>query len=399
MSTDKSHVKELQKEMIRVRKHLKDWEHYFEIKHKHKPTVENIAERPKVEKVYKEYNRLKKQFKQAIAATKSAHASSQPDLLGSSSQASHSCHASPSSSRRGSSMSIEFVRSPTPRSWSRRMSQSQSSPSSRSRKEAADSVRPREEDEGDDQLLKSDADFSPAAQDAFWMDDSSQKSLLESDSQKSFPEASSQESLSSSQSSVRRRRKKNVALEQKLFGHLIYKPQHTFTQPTQSMRVTATAAEISPILPSSLPRFPATPELTSEPDSPEEFTIETRILDPLRHYDASLFNWNDPDFFVPAGLFASVRARTTVTTPLLNEPKRRARVLKELQQGTLGEKKKRDDLANLDDELQRFIQENSQPDREPFATASAEEPSSIYVKKPIQKRQTRLYKLKFVDTV
>ncbi|CAO3628391.1 unnamed protein product [Cunninghamella blakesleeana] len=56
-------INRLNKELLKIKKGLKDWEHNFYKKYQKKPTLDDIKARPKVERVYKDYNVKKRQLK------------------------------------------------------------------------------------------------------------------------------------------------------------------------------------------------------------------------------------------------------------------------------------------------------------------------------------------------
>ncbi|KAI9306148.1 hypothetical protein BJ944DRAFT_55163 [Cunninghamella echinulata] len=95
----------------------------------------------------------------------------------------------------------------------------------------------------------------------------------------------------------------------------------------------------------------------------ENLIITERQLDPFRNYDPSLFAWDDPDFIVTPGLFSSVKARSTIMSPMMkDDPTRYRRVLDALNNGTLGEKRREEDEdGGLEDDLKQFISEYSTP--------------------------------------
>ncbi|KAI9478368.1 MAG: hypothetical protein EXX96DRAFT_570578 [Benjaminiella poitrasii] len=150
-------------------------------------------------------------------------------------------------------------------------------------------------------------------------------------------------------------------------------------------------------------------KMTTDDDDDEEerlFKIEEHKVNPFRHYDPSLFHWDDPTFFVGPGFFNSNKVSRSFMIPFLSEPSRRRRVLRKLEKGTLGivsaENKAMEE--DVDEDLRHFIEANSIPDSNSFESAitsidekTLNDTAPAYKKKPLQRRQTRLFKLKFID--
>jgi hypothetical protein len=108
------------------------------------------------------------------------------------------------------------------------------------------------------------------------------------------------------------------------------------------------------------PRVPFEP-IVYESDGEEPLEIEEHVDDPFRHYYPALFRWDDSNFRVGPEFFVSTKALKSFGMPYLNEPLRRARVLKKLEKGTLG-------LAipenyeiekDMPDDLREFIEQNT----------------------------------------
>ncbi|KAI8373501.1 hypothetical protein EDC96DRAFT_41717 [Choanephora cucurbitarum] len=131
-------------------------------------------------------------------------------------------------------------------------------------------------------------------------------------------------------------------------------------------------------------------------DDMEGIEIVNHVVDPFRHYDPSVFHWEDPSFTIGPGFFGAA----TKVTMMLNDPMRRDRVLRKLEKGTLGEVSEENQAMEdeLEEEIRQFIAQHHIIDHTIPPETTQTEKAFVYKKKPLQKRQTRLYKLKFVET-
>ncbi|ORX53552.1 hypothetical protein DM01DRAFT_1383576 [Hesseltinella vesiculosa] len=354
--------KGLQREILLIKKGLKEWEYNFTEKYNRKPTMQDIEARPKVLKVYKDYHNKKKLLK--------LPPKDKPK---------------PTSPHRH----VAYIRSPN---FDRvrpvegiPMTSSKRRPST-----AFDSQysQPERTNSSSQPTPDTPTTMSAATEDAFW-----------------FP--------STQPTDTKRRKKKNVALEQKLIGHLMWKPRDTLSAALKAERDSQQAPEkdaheetsgsqLKASMPTAPPRYASSLEIGG-------LSIANHQDNHLRHYHPSLFQSaqslgltkdgndddDDDDLFMP-GMFSSVDARTTLMTPMLEkDPDRYCRVVSAMKQGTLGVPRPDDEDVDMDDDLQQFITENTAMDYQPEVE---DKNTPTWKKKPIQKRQTRLYKLKFVDT-
>jgi hypothetical protein len=101
-------------------------------------------------------------------------------------------------------------------------------------------------------------------------------------------------------------------------------------------------------------------EEDDEDDDMEGIEIVNHEVNPFRHYDPSLFHWDDPTFSVGPGFFSS-KACTSFMIPILKDSARRDRVLKKLAKGTLGEVLAENQAMeeDLDEEMREFIANNT----------------------------------------
>ncbi|KAI8078664.1 uncharacterized protein BX664DRAFT_362239 [Halteromyces radiatus] len=262
----------LQKELLKIKKGLKSWEYEFFKKHQRKPTVKDIQERPRVERVYKDYNTKKKQLR--LLAVDPIDSQSQPVSIFDSQSQHQENVSSPSSTnvllspsnkrRRGSHGSVEYIRSPSHRLSRMKYIDHLHQPTttsldfeSRLSKTTTSNTSTTEDTVSSTTTTTTSLTKNTLEEDLFWLGPS-QESIISSQPQNSVMistsssssssaapstkeeeqengqsqlEASSQVSsfLSTDSSNRKKKKKKNTALEHKLFGHLIWKPRDTLS--------------------------------------------------------------------------------------------------------------------------------------------------------------------------
>ncbi|KAI8364185.1 hypothetical protein BD560DRAFT_448503 [Blakeslea trispora] len=390
----------LQRKIFRTKKDLKRWESVFTEKHNRPPTVKDISERPNIEKFYKKYNQLKRELKQANEM-----------------RALEKHIGSPHRHQE----SIEFVRSPH-----------RSSPTQRGMISSQHSVTSLSEFEdmknsfvGTTTATTTATTTTNLAEDeAFWLGVSTHEKSSSNSSVSSSSQASpvSQQSLaqpyassstgtttstgSQTQSSqprlilggsqTQKKKKKSALLrEQELLGrhtfhrrhlhHFQQKAEEEQQQQQQQQQQIKTTSHI-----------PVQPE-NGDDDDMEGIEIVNHVVDPFRHYDPSVFHWEDPSFSIGPGFFGAA----TKVTMMLDDPSRRDRVLRKLEKGTLGEVLEENQAMEdeMEEEIRQFITQHHILDHPiPSEATTDDKKQFVYKKKPLQKRQTRLYKLKFVET-
>ncbi|KAI8332488.1 hypothetical protein BC941DRAFT_436830 [Chlamydoabsidia padenii] len=359
---DPDKTKSLQNELLKIKKGLKDWEYTFFKSHQRKPTIKDIQERPKVERVYKDYNKKKKQLRQ-LSATIVPDTLSQPVLYDSQS--------SPSSSqqkrRRSSQASVEYIRSPSHRLSRMKYVDHLERPATpldfgSSSSQTTDQVSQKSNTNDED---------------SFWLGSS---------------QSSSQNSLLFMDDTNKRRKKKNTALEQRLFGHLIWKPTDTLSPALKAEKDTLPPPDNDPLVDNPLvDDLPSTHD--DDDDDDDDLTVKgliitERELDPFRHFDPTLVNQLQGDLVMP-GLFASSRARSTIMVPMMKDDvERHQRIMEAIRLGTLGERRQDD---GPDQDLKQFMEENT--DSLADDMDDQDDPTiPKYKKKFTQKRQTKLHK-------
>lgn len=413
-------LKTLQKKVLKVKKDLKEWEAIFLQKHGRPATIQDISERPKIEKFYRKYNRLKRQLKAETAQSQEREqADSQCSLpsVSQDSQTPASTSQSPERGRRRSS--VEFVRSPSHPLGSR------IKPSIFESKQQQINVRRLSEfEEMKSALAASNNNSKPAVlkktlteDEAFWLDlppstttTSYSQPTAKTSTSSSFhfsQEAQTQPSPRLILGSSQPKRKKNFK-QQKLFG------RNPFQRASSSQDLLHPLEDTS----SSLPPIPPSPQLSQPSQQPfyrpamipddededdEMIEVVTHEIDPFRKYDPSLFHWEDPTFSIGPGFFSSVSP--CFTTPILNDPTRRDRVLRKLEKGTLGEvlEENQNMELDMDEDIRDFLSTQLQIDSiesalQPIDENLLQQKEYVYKKKPLQKRQTKLHKMRFVDT-
>ncbi|CAO3631863.1 unnamed protein product [Mucor fragilis] len=144
-----------------------------------------------------------------------------------------------------------------------------------------------------------------------------------------------------------------------------------------------------------------------ESDDMNGIKIVNHEENPFKNYDPSLFNWDDPTFSVGPGFFGSAKACTSYMVPILNEPSRRDRILRKMEKGTLGEVTEENQAIEdeLAEEIRQFISLHNidnphslEAALQPIDDNLLNTPDYVYKKRPLQKRQTKLFKMKFVET-
>ena len=339
----------LQRKIIRTKKDLRRWESVFAEKHDRPPTIKDISDRPNIEKFYKKYNQLKKELKRASDA-----------------RALEKHIGSPHRQQE----SIEFVRSPHRSSPTQRgMISSQQTVTSLSEFE----------DMKNTVTTSTTATTNLAEDEAFWL----------GVSQSPPPPSSTTSTNTNSQPRLilggsQKKKKKSLLKEQELLGRHTFHRRHLhhFQQKEEEQNQ-----------PPPVKQTTNSDHDDDDDDDMEGIEIVNHVVDPFRHYDPSVFHWEDPSFTIGPGFFGAA----TKVTMMLNDPMRRDRVLRKLEKGTLGEVLEENQAMEdeLEEEIRQFIAQHHIIDHTIPPETTQTEKAFVYKKRPLQKRQTRLYKCKF----
>lgn len=170
------------------------------------------------------------------------------------------------------------------------------------------------------------------------------------------------------------KRKKNFK-QQQLFG------RNPFQRASSSQDLLHPLEDSSslPPIPPSQPQSQTYHEPKMIPDDDDEdddmIEVVTHEIDHFRKYDPSLFHWEDPTFSIGPGFFNSVSP--CFTTPILNDPTRRDRVLRKLEKGTLGEVLEENQSMELDmdEDIRDFLSTQVQVDVSHINTIVLEPPT------------------------
>lgn len=143
--------------------------------------------------------------------------------------------------------------------------------------------------------------------------------------------------------------------------------RHRLNQQTQELLKEDKEAAGSPTSAAPLKRQQSTPRTTPrEPivfddEDDEMIEINDHKENPFRHYDPSLFHWEDANFSVGPGFFLSDKVSTSFAVPFLRDPARCERVRSKLEKGTLGEPTKENFAMEVDfeDDVRAFIEQNA----------------------------------------
>lgn len=363
-----------------------------------------------IEKVYKKYNQLKKQLKAETAAQQlqeREQADSQCSLPSVSQQDSQTPKNSSQSPERGERRrsSVEFVRSPSHPLGSR------IKPSIFESKQQQINVRRLSEFEEMKSALAASNNSKPlpppaalnrtlTEDEAFWLDlplsTTTTTTAATTTTSHSQPAAKSSSSSSSSfqfsqqpqtqpsprliLGSSQPKRKKNFK-QQKLFGRNPFQrasSSQDLLHPLEDTSSFSSSSSLPPIPPPSQQqplsqptsqsqqqpfyRFPMIPDEEEDDEDDEMIEIVTHEIDPFRKYDPSLFHWEDPTFSIGPGFFSTVSP--CFTTPMLNDPTRRDRVLRKLEKGTLGEvlEENQNMELDMDEDIKDFLSTQVQID-------------------------------------
>ncbi|KAI8645387.1 hypothetical protein BD408DRAFT_411829 [Parasitella parasitica] len=421
---DQEEFKALQKRVLRTKKDLRKWEDVFARKHKRPATIEDIKERPNIEKFYKKYNYLKKELKKATEVYQAEDISSQ---LSSFSAIVDSQDASSSSQQQQQYReSIEYMKSPTQSGT--RVDQY----FHHEKREDRLKVRRLSEVEDMKVAIGTSSSTSTAASingdriltedEAFWLEiaPTSASQPLPTIIRQEVSSPASSTTTSSTQPQPPRLKlggaqpKKNQRmsksnpfhrrqrlLQQQLKVEQQNSKQEEEQQQQQQQRQSSQLAAFSQDTASQM-------EISDdEGDDMVGIEIVNHEENPFRNYDPSLFHWEDPTFSVGPGFFGSSKACPSFMMPILNEPARRDRILRKIERGTLGEVLAENQAIEdeLDKEIRQFISlhniENPhslEAALQPIDDNLVNTPDYVYKKRPLQKRQTKLFKMKFVET-
>ncbi|KAI7906089.1 uncharacterized protein BX663DRAFT_498745 [Cokeromyces recurvatus] len=447
----------LQKKVLRTKKDLKKWEHVFEEKHGRPVTVKDISERPNIEKFYKKYNQLKKELQKESEARekKSSLKSDQTTLVSDvDSQQTADSQASTQSvhlSRQLTHENISIVGSLQPSDLDRInsfMTQDGSQQDHLNMNEVNNDLKNSLTSSPTMSLSK--VNGRPLTEEeAFWLETTSTSSsttatttasptstiisfsqplppktnMLDEEDTVMTDVPSTQQPrliLGSSQSRKNpyllktprrihnpylRRQQLNQQAKQQHQNSLkqYFMTQQPLLEGKPNHYTVSMSQPIDDYYSDSM-RMKLT---ESDDDDDEPFKIEEHKINPFRHYDPSLFHSDDPTFSVGPGFFNSNKVYRSFMIPFLNEPSRRKRVLMKLKKGTLGlvsaENKAMEE--DIDEDLRHFIEMNNMKNPNNFESSITpidekvlNDIQPVYKKKPLQKRQTKLYKLKFVNT-
>ncbi|CEP09762.1 hypothetical protein [Parasitella parasitica] len=422
---DQEEFKELQKRVLRTKRDLRKWEAVFATKHNRPATIDDIKERPNIEKFYKKYNNLKKELKKVTEAYQTDDISSQ---LSSFSGVVDSQDA-PSSSQSQQKESIEYIKSPS--QIGTRVNQYFH------HEKREDRLKVRRSSEVEDMKIAIATSSSTSTvasingdrvlteDEAFWLD------VVPTSASQPLPTIAQEEVLSPVSSAAssstqpqpqpprlklggaqpkksqrmsksnpfhRRQRlvQQQLKVERQKSKQEEEKQQHQHLQ-RQSSQMVASSQNTNSQMDIS----------DDEGDDMNGVEVVNHEENPFRNYDPSLFHWEDPTFSVGPGFFGSSKACPSFMVPILNEPARRDRILKKIEKGTLGEVLAENQAIEdeLDKEIRQFISlhniENPhslEAALQPIDDNLLNTPDYVYKKRPLQKRQTKLFKMKFVET-
>ncbi|EPB92716.1 hypothetical protein HMPREF1544_00445 [Mucor circinelloides 1006PhL] len=411
---ERDELKELQKRVLRTKKDLRNWEGIFSQKHGRPATIDDIKARPNIEKFYKKYNHLKKDLKKAMEANQMEDISSQlsscPVFLDSQNTVASS---SSSQQRRNS---VEYMKSPS--SSGTRVNQY----FHHENREDRLKVRRLSEVEGIKMAIATSSSTSTATSpygdrvlaedEAFWL------GITPTSASQPLPnvhheEVSSPTSSTSSSTQPPRLKlggsqpKKNQRMSKTNPFHRRQRlAQQQVKQNTEAEESTQSQRQPSHM---SFSQTTASEMEISDDESDDMNGIEivNHEENPFRNYDPSLFNWDDPTFSVGPGFFGSAKTCTSFMVPILNEPSRRDRILRKMEKGTLGEVTEENQAIEdeLAEEIRQFIglhnidnPHSLEAALQPIDDNLLNTPDYVYKKRPLQKRQTKLFKMKFVET-
>ncbi|GAA5811491.1 hypothetical protein MFLAVUS_004928 [Mucor flavus] len=346
-------LRNLQKKVSKAKRNLRIYEVGFSKKYGRTLTIQDINDRPDVAESYKKYNQLKKELKEETEATLLQQFSNESTPETDSQQTSV---ASQSPERLQDKSSVEFVRSPSHAKLDRKLT----------------------EDE------------------AFWLgvNTSYSQPTPATYTDPVLPKLTcSQPRLILGSSKPKKSRNLKRSFGRNPFERAISSSQDFFDD---NSSVSSVPSPIQPI--QSFINDDAT-MVEDELDEMEGVEIVNHQINPYRKYDPSLFHWEDPSFSIGPGFFSN--ASPCYLVPILNDPTRRDRVLRKLEKGTLGEvlEENQSMEEELDEDIRQFISTHSRLDPNSFEASVTEIDENLlhsyqYKKKPLQKRQTKLFKSK-----
>ncbi|KAL9554264.1 hypothetical protein MBANPS3_002904 [Mucor bainieri] len=416
---EQEELKELQKRVLRTKKDLRKWEGIFSQKHGRPATIDDIKARPNIEKFYKKYNHLKRDLKKAMDANQMEDISSQLSScpIFADSQDAASTTSSSSQQRRNS---VEYIKSPS--SSGTRVNQY----FHHENREDRLKVRRLSEVEGMKMAIATSSTTSTvgspygdrvlAEDEAFWL------GLTPTSASQPLPNVHHEEvaSPTSSSSSTQPPRLKLGGSQPKRNQRMSKSnPFHRRQRLAQQQSKQSAETEDQPQLHSQPQRQPSLMSISQqtasqqmdisddENDDMNGVQVVNHEENPFRNYDPSLFNWDDPTFYVGPGFFGSAKACASYMVPILNEPSRRDRILRKMEKGTLGEVTEENQAIEdeLADEIRQFISLHNidnphslEAALQPIDDNLLNTPDYVYKKRPLQKRQTKLFKMKFVET-
>ncbi|KAK4517895.1 Pre-mRNA-splicing factor 18 [Mucor velutinosus] len=418
---EQDELKELQKRVLRTKKDLRKWEGIFSQKHGRPATIDDIKARPNIEKFYKKYNHLKRDLKKAMEANQMEDVSSQLSScpVFADSQDAASTTSSPSSSQQRRN-SVEYIKSPS--SSGTRVNQY----FHHENREDRLKVRRLSEVEGLKMAIATSSSTTTIASpygnrvlaedEAFWLE------LTPTSASQPLPSVHHEQvaSPTSPSSSTQPPRLKLGGSQSKKSQRISksnpFHRRQRLAQQQQSKQIVE--AEEQAQLHSQPQRQPSLMPFSQqaasqmdisddENDDMNGIQVVNHEENPFRNYDPSLFHWDDPSFSVGPGFFGSAKACTSYMVPILNEPSRRDRILRKIEKGTLGELTEENQAIEdeLAEEIRQFINLHNinnphslEAALQPIDDNLLNTPDYVYKKRPLQKRQTKLFKMKFVET-
>ncbi|RCH96608.1 hypothetical protein CU097_013516 [Rhizopus azygosporus] len=433
---DSKDLKLLEKEILSYKRSLRQWEETFERKYKRPATVEDIRGRPSIAKFYKRYNELKKKFNKELEARAAQKSSSQRSLRPPSSgrvlfpEASDSENKIPpkainrqlteeeafwlnipaSDNNSTTSHGLSKTSSDIEMTSSCSSFNNTNSFSICTGNDSQDVSNNNNNNNNNNNSNDNDGFSIPAIPEKCSQTTQPQPHLSMSQPVKTTttkqkspqPTSSSQPTqkrklmlapVDKSQRHERKKRKTLNSTENKhsLNGSSLY--SFSDLKYEEEEKKADTNSQVS---------MTTDDDNTSEDDDDDDetaklFTIVEYQENHFRHYDPSIFRWDDPDFSIGPQFFGS----HAVCKNYLTDPIRRARIQEKLKKGILGEVNKENDL--LEQEILRKVQEEYKdmlpkliPKTNPKTETNTEKVIE-FKRKPIQRRQTRLVKIKFCD--
>jgi hypothetical protein len=368
---DSNDLKTLQKRVARTKRDLKKWESVFEQKHDRPPTIKDIGQRPNIgkplsfyktknailnyliEKFYKKYNHLKKELKKETEVQESLSAASSPSIIDTQST-STSPHRQPERKS-----SVEFERSPShPMSHMKSVFQQEGTSLSIRRASEIEQFKAAMTASSSTSTIASQGTNASQGErqltedEAFWLGVTPTSTTA---TPTSSPPPSSQPRLILGGSQPNKKRSTKPVYRRR--RQMLITQSQPLPEQTQHPLISNTTSSQPN---NNRPVYNNFMEEEEDDDDMEGIEIVNHEVNHFRHYDPSLFHWDDPTFSVGPGFFSS-KACTSFMIPILKDSARRDRVLKKLAKGTLGEVLAENQAMeeDLDEEMREFIANNT----------------------------------------